>query len=84
MWAAAASCPVGAQRALQTPGCLVQGWKDASSVRCLLFSTGAQEDFVDFIFDLSREDGGKHGTHTPQHTFLQDRVTTHKVQYEYT
>lgn len=85
MWAAVGgSSPAEAQRTLQTLGCLVQGWRDTSSVRCLIFSAGAQEDFVDISFNLFREDGGKHGTHTLQHVFPQDQVATSEVQYENT
>lgn len=83
MWAAVGSSLVGAQSALQTLACLVQGWKDASGVRRRVFSTRAQKYFVDLPFNLSREDGGKHGADTLQHAFPQDRVATHKVQYEY-
>lgn len=61
MWAvaAAASSLVGAQRTLQTLGCLVQGWRDAGGVGLLLSLAGAQEYFVDIPFDLPGEGGGK-------------------------
>lgn len=84
MWAAAGFSPVRAQCALQILGCLVQRWSDVGAVRCLLFCTRAHENFVDLPLNLSREDAGEHCAQTLQHAFPQDRVTTHKVQYEYT
>lgn len=86
MWATAAagSSPVGAQRTLQALGCLVQGWRDAGGIGFLLSFAGAQEHFVDILFYLSGEGGGKRGLHTLQHAFPQGHVTTSKVQYEYT